>query len=144
VAGTGIKFRDVPVPVLLMEPNLMAPMQMTAAAASDHGTVANQTQVTILADTEGLAGGRSGNVTVYSAPYRMVFGIPGAEALKIASVLDSTTQMAIFAYRAGAPMVGANAPGKRLAFFLHNSAAANVAGDGLGLLDAAVVGLTAP
>ena len=41
LAGTNTKFRDVTVPVMLMEPNLMPSMRMTAAAASDHGTVAN-------------------------------------------------------------------------------------------------------
>jgi multiple sugar transport system substrate-binding protein len=145
VAGAGTKFRDVATPVIVMEPNLYGPMLLTGTAAGSAGTLANQTQVTIVApDNHPLAAALTGAVTVYSAPYRLVYGLPGAGAVKIASVVGSATQTAIFAYPAGAAMVGGNAPGRRVGFYLHNSAAANAAPDGLKLLAAAVDWATAP
>jgi multiple sugar transport system substrate-binding protein len=142
--GTGTKFRDVTIPVIVMEPNLFGPMGLTATAAGSAGTIANQTQVTIDVADHPLAAGLTAAVTVYSAPYRMVYGVPGTGAVKVASVVGNATQSAIFAYPVGSAMVGGNAPGKRLGFFLHNSATANVAADGLKLLSAAVDWAIAP
>ena len=146
VAGTGTKFKDVPTPVILMEPNLLGMMGMTGDTMTDHGTVAMQTQITIVGEaTHPLVGGLSGNVAVYAAPYRMVFGIPGAGAIKVATILNQPTQLAIFAYEAGAQMVVGTAPGKRLSFFAHNNTVAtNITEDGLKLLDAAVEWMALP
>jgi multiple sugar transport system substrate-binding protein len=140
VLYTGTKFKDVTTPVLLMEPNLLGMMGMTGDAPGNHGTVANQTQVTIVGEAASpLVAGHSGNVSVYAAPYRMVYGVPSGQATKVATVLNQPTQVAIFAYEAGAQMVTGTAPGKRLSFFAHNNAATmNITEDGLRLLDAAV------
>ena len=142
--GVDTKFRDIAVPVIVMEPNLLAPMKMVGDAVTDRGTVADQTQLTIVATNNPLTAGLTGNVTVYSAPYRMVYGLPGGDAVKIATIVGSTTQSPIFYYPAGVAMVGQNAPAKRLSFFIHNSATANVAENGLKLLDAVVDWAIAP
>jgi hypothetical protein len=146
VAGTGIKFKETSTPVMLMEPNLLGMMGMTAVADTAHNTAPLQTQITIVGEaTSPLVAGLSGNVTVYAMPYRMVWGIPGSQAIKVATVLNQPTQLAIFAYAAEAPMVMGNAPGKRLSFFAHNNAAtANITEDGLKLLDAAVEWMVTP
>jgi hypothetical protein len=73
----------------------------------------------------------------------MVYGVPSAQAIKVATVLNQPAQSAIFAYEAGAAMVTGNAPAKRLSFFAHNNTVAtNITEDGLKLLDAAVEWLT--
>jgi multiple sugar transport system substrate-binding protein len=140
VMGVGTKFKDVTTPVMLLEPNLLGMMGMTGDTAADHGTVAAQTQVTIVGEASNpLVASLSGNVDVYTAAYRMVFGVPGPQAIKVATVLNQPTQLAIFAYESGAQMVVGNAPGKRLSFFAHNNTVAtNITENGLKLLDAAV------
>jgi hypothetical protein len=67
-----------------------------------------------------------------------VWGAPGGQAIRVATVVNQPNQVAIFGYPAGARMVTGTAPGKRLSFFLHNNAVANVTENGLKLLDAAV------
>jgi hypothetical protein len=146
LAGTGTKFLEVTTPVMVMEPNLLFPMGMTADGATNRGTTSGGNQVTIVISTasQPLTAGLTGNVTVYTMPYRIVWGIPGTGAITAATIVGTPTQAAIFAYPSGATMVGRTAPGKRLSFFIHNNTAANVAADGFKLLDAAVDWLIAP
>jgi multiple sugar transport system substrate-binding protein len=142
---TDVKFRDVQLPVILLEPNLFPAMRFTANVATDHGTVAAQTQVAITAPDSPLAAGLTGTVNVYTQPFRLVFGIPAANAIKVATAVGNANQAAIFAYPAGAPMVGGNAPAKRVGFFIHNNAAANnITETGFQLLDGAVEWSLAP
>ncbi len=136
-AGVNTKFRDVKVPVILLEPNLMGDMGLTGTAVTDHGTVPAQTSITIVAPTNALAADLKDNVAVYSAAHRVVFGVPAAAATKIASVVGNAAQSAIFAYPAGTMMVGRMAAAKRLGFFVHNGAPALTA-NGTKLLDAAI------
>jgi hypothetical protein len=121
-AGVGTKFRDVDVPVMLLEPNVMAGNGFTADGMGARGTVAAQTALTIGAPTHALAAGLTGNVTVYTMPYRMVYGVPGSGAVKVATIVGNATQSPIFAYPRNAAMVGLTAPAKRIAFFMHNDA----------------------
>ena len=144
LAMVNTKFRDVNVPVILMEPNLMPSMQMTADVATDHGTVAGQTKISLVKPAGPLAAGLSGDVTVYTVPWRVVFGAPSPAAMKVATVVGVADQMAIFAYPKDAMMVGKTAPAKRVGFFAHDSVTANLAEDGLKLLDAAVDWAIAP
>ena len=107
------------------------------------------TQISIIANAHPLAAGLTGNVAVYNAPgWRIVWGIPGSGSVNIATVMGVPTQITIFAYPTGSTMVGGNAPGKRLGFFIHNTAAAtspaNVSAAGLQLLDAAIDWMIAP
>jgi hypothetical protein len=90
LANVSSKFRDVTVPVLTTEPNILPLMGMTADVATDHDGLGAQTQISIVAAnaTHTLAAGLTGDVTVFAAPSRVTFGVPGPGALKIASVLD--------------------------------------------------------
>jgi hypothetical protein len=146
LTGTGTKFLEVTTPVLVMEPNLLFPMGMTADGATNRGTTSGGNQVTIATTPEAapLTAGLTGNVTVYTMPYRIVWGIPGTGAIVGATIVGTPTQAAIFAYPSGSMIVGRTAPGKRLSFFIHNNPVANVAADGFKLLDAAVDWLIAP
>jgi multiple sugar transport system substrate-binding protein len=147
VTGTADKFLNTTTPVILMEPNLMPTMLMTAPATTSHGTVPDQTQLAITNRNSPLAAGfPNGNLTVYSMPWRMVFGIPEASATKVATIVGNAAESPIFAYDQDAVLADGttHAAGKRLAFFVHNSAAANVNDNGFKLLDAAVSWATAP
>jgi multiple sugar transport system substrate-binding protein len=141
--GVGTKFKDVTIPVLVMEPNLYGPMGLTGSTAADFGTSGSQaaplTQITISMPGHALAAGLTGNVTIYNPGWRIVWGTPGPGAVNIANVTGMAARVSIFAYPSGAMMAGnETAPGKRLGFFIHNSATPNVTDDGLKLLDAAV------
>jgi hypothetical protein len=137
--GTNTKFRDVTVPVLIFEPNLLDDMQMTDTPITDHdATSQTETQVTILDATSPLAAGFTGNVTVYSSMYRMAWGVPSSSALKIASRKGLPNELTIFAYPAGAMMVGKVAPAKRISFFIHDGTTSYVNAAGTKLLDAAI------
>jgi hypothetical protein len=61
-----------------------------------------------------------------------------------ATLVGTPGQATVFAYPTGTMMVGRTAPAKRLSFFAHNNAAANLTADGLKLLDAAVDWSLAP
>ena len=80
-----------------------------------------ETRVTITAAGHPLAAGLTGNVAVYSSAWRLVWGVPGPGATRVAHVAGMTTRPAIFAYETGAPMLGGAAPAKRVAFFLHEN-----------------------
>jgi hypothetical protein len=145
VVGTGTKFRDVPVPLILLEPNLMGLMQLTDNPASEHGaTIPTETQLTITAPRHPLAGGLSGDVTVYPTPWRLTWGVPTPQAVTIATLVGRPRQQVIFAYPAGAMMVGLRAPATRVAFFLHDNLRPDVTAAALNLLDAAISWTAAP
>jgi hypothetical protein len=146
VAGTGAKFANVPVPVIIFEPNLLGTMKMTGDVnGTDRGALANQTKIDIIDPASPLAAGLSGTVAVYDpmsasmagmSP-RLTWGVPGANALKVATIVGAATHIVIFAYPAGVEMVQLTAPAKRLAFFIHDNATTLTA-DGETLLDAAI------
>jgi hypothetical protein len=138
LANTDPKFADVSVPILLLEPNLMPVMQMTAAANTDHGGAPAETQLMLVGSGNPLQAGLSGMVTVFKGPGHVTWGIPAKTATKIAALVGRPTQLAIFAYPAGAQMVGRTAPAKRLGFFIQDNTTENLAPDGIKLLDAAI------
>jgi hypothetical protein len=139
VAGTGTKFRDVAVPLMVLEPNIFGVMRLTAEASRDHGTTARkETQIRIIEEDHPLAAGYSGDVPVYRTPWRLSWGVPSPQAIAIATVVDDPGRVVIFAYLPGAEMVGGAAPAKRMAFFLHENTVDNLTMDALLLLDAAI------
>jgi hypothetical protein len=137
-AGTNSKFRDVAVPVIVLEPNLLGPMRLTADTAEARGaTGRDQTRLTIVRDHP-LAAGFTGAVTVYRTPWRLTWGVPSSEAIRVATVDGDPNRSVIFVYPVGAQMVGAAAPAKRLVFFIHDNTADNLTLDATTLLDAAI------
>jgi hypothetical protein len=137
--AVGASFRDVEVPVMLFEPNLMAAMQMAGEPATDHGaTPPEQTKLAITDPAHPLAADLKGEVTVYRTPWRLSWAAPGEQAVTVATVPGNPRQQVIFAYPARAMMVGRRAPARRLGFFMHDNPSANLTGDALRLLDAAI------
>jgi hypothetical protein len=137
--AVGASFRDVEVPVMLFEPNLMAAMQMAGEPATDHGaTAAEETKLVITDPGHPLAADLKGEVTVYRTPWRLSWAAPGEQAVTVATVLGKPRQQVIFAYPPRAMMVGRRAPARRLGFFMHDNPSANLTAEALRLLDAAI------
>jgi hypothetical protein len=135
----GAKFRDVPVPVVVFDCALFGPMKMTGTRSEiDYGTVDDR-RLMIVDDTHSLAGGLSGLVTVASVDLEVSWGIPGSSAVKVATLVDQSTRFTIFAYPQGSPMVGMNAPARRVGSFVRFPDLASYTESGLMLFEAAVL-----
>jgi len=143
------KFRDVAVPVIVGEAGLYDDMQMTDVNQADPpinylGSSSFHFRVKIVDANSPLAAGLpAGFVTTTfesSANLSYHWGAPAAAAMKVAE-LDSTTTptgYTIFAYDTGAAMVGANAPARRVGFFIGDFGFVNLTDEGKRLFDAAV------
>jgi hypothetical protein len=133
------KFRDVAVPVVCLEPMVYDDMAMTGAVANvDHGFVGAQTRITLTASTHPLAAGLTGTVAVLSQPHSIGFGVPGAAAVRIATIVGQATQATIFGYAPGATMVGRTAPARRVGWFALQIASVSLTAEGVRLFDAAI------
>jgi hypothetical protein len=107
---------DLPVPLIVMEHNLLPRLAMTSAAG--HGYQPGLTQLAITSDDAVLTAGLPrGDVAVHLEEQQMFWGTPGPGAIKVAAATGHPEQTVIFAYPAGAEMVGKVAPARRLHFF---------------------------
>jgi hypothetical protein len=101
----GIKFRDVAVPVMVMEAGLYDDMMLTGPTVGvDYDTWVGQSQITITDSSHPMAGGLSGTVTVTTSAAALAWGRPGAGAVKAAALATDSTKYALFGYEAGASM----------------------------------------
>jgi len=139
------KFQDVTQGVMDWEAALYGTttgnFQMSTGFGQAAGT---ETQITIEDPAHPLAAGLSGTVTVTSVAEWMMYGKDdlGTGVDLVASTMAG--QHAIFAADVGDALLGngspgspAVAPGRRVMFFLHDNAFANLTPDGLKLFDAA-------
>ncbi len=137
------KFRDVAVPILNWESALFDDLAMTGlTAGTDFGTTGGQTDLVITNPSHPLAAGHTGQNDVFGVSGIMSWGNPNANAARVASVVGSPDQAAIFAYETGAAMVGINAPARRVGFFLTDISGEALTGHGIHLLERAVVWAT--
>ncbi len=136
-ADVGTKFRNIGVPVVTWEQALFDDLGMTGSATVDHGTIANQTQLSILDTSHQLAAALSGVQTVTTAPVTFTWGVPNANAVSIAAV-PGENKIVIFGYDKDAPMLGLNAPARRVGLYLEDTSAANLNQNGKALFDAAI------
>jgi hypothetical protein len=101
-----------------MEHALLANLGMTGPSAADHHWAEPVTALTIVATDSLMAAGLpAGDHTVFSKPGEFFWGVPSAEAIKVATVKGKPNQWVIFGYKEGAMMVGRKAAGKRMQFF---------------------------
>jgi hypothetical protein len=141
--GGKARFKDVAIPTIVMKDGTIEVMGLGTGSAGGFSTGVGETQISIIAAKDPLAAGLMGNVTVYTKGDRLIWANPGPMARKIATVVGQPAQITIFAYAAGAPMVGGNvAPAKRMGFFIHRNT--SYSADGLKLFDAALDYLLAP
>lgn len=135
-------FADVPVPLIVLDHNLLPPLGMTTAEG--HGYQDNVTQITLTANNSPLnAGLPAGDVTIYSRIGEVFWGTPSANALIAATVKGDPSRPVTFGYPTGAMMAGRAAPAKRLQLFVAVHAPppnpdAFLSADGLALVDAGI------
>jgi RHS repeat-associated protein len=134
-----VKFRDVAVPVIVLEPLLFDDMKMTGTAiGTDYDVINSQTQVSIFTPSHPLAAGLTGTVTVNTSPIIFSWGNPSTGAVKAATLVGNPVRATSFGYPGGATMVGMNAPARRVGLFILNDNATTLTADGWKLFDAAV------
>jgi hypothetical protein len=133
----GTTFRDTLTPVLAWDSSLYDELGLTGPLlGTDQGTITEEQLV--IAARHVMAAGLTGSVTVVKAPAIFSWGRPAASAAIVARAPGVGGEPLIFAYEKGAPMVGLNAPARRVGFFLENTTASALTLDGWALFDAAV------
>ena len=135
-----VRFRDVPVPLLVWEPRLLHPLGLIEGPVhgKDWASTKGSATLSILQPGHALASGLSGKVAVLRVPDRISWGRPGPGAIRIATVEGDDARAGIFAYEKGAAMPGLVAPARRLSFFLFDHTSRELTPDGWKLFDAAI------
>lgn len=122
VASTniGAALRNVLCPTIVSEPWLFDDMGMTGDSKYNDYNKGLDTIIQVINGTHPLAGGFSeGPLVVHNARDEIGWGIPGSQAISIASLPGAPTgNHGIFAYDSGVTMPGLPAPGRRVGFFL--------------------------
>ncbi len=143
------KYRDVPIPVLVLEGLYVDTMRMAGrnryvdygehgeAKESDDPPVA---YLNIVGSWHRMAAGlKPGLVKFIKEPDVLKWVIPEPSAISIASLPGEAEQKAIFAYEKGAAMYGGYiAPARRAVFPLDNGAYDDLTDEGRTLFDAAI------
>ncbi len=112
------ELRDLPVPVLLLEPSLTDEMGFCGLEwQSNYGDLVGQENLMITSPTHILAAGFSGKVQVSKGPQKFVWGVPSSSAISIAGSDSQPQRNLIFAYERRAQMVRGVAPARRSFFF---------------------------
>lgn len=138
-ANVNTKFKAVTVPVLLWESEVLDDMAMTGPTlGTDYGTTTGQSAVAIATPAHAMAAGLTGSPAVVSSNQTFSWGVPNANAVKIATLTGNAGRSVIFGYDTGASMVGYTAPGRRTGFFLHDTTSTAWNTNGQALFDAAV------
>ncbi|NJO81646.1 MAG: VWA domain-containing protein [Blastochloris sp.] len=133
-ADVGTKFRDVPVPAVVMNNALYAEMGM--AASSDQGVASGQTQITIVEASSPLAGGQNGAVTVANQPADLAWARPAESAETVATLGAGDDRAVIFSYAPATYMADQYAPARRIGVGFSDGASADLSSDGLNLFSA--------
>ena len=139
-ANVGTKFRNVPVPIVDWEFDLLDDLGMTGTTSgTDFGaTTTTQTQLSIVNPTHPMAANLSGTVAVITTASTFTWGKPNANAAKIATLTIDATKAVIFGYDNGTTMPGLDAPARRVGLFMTDTTAASLTASGGALFDAAI------
>jgi hypothetical protein len=137
-ANLAARYRDLPVPIVSMEPAVFDDLGMTGAVAGVDWEETPGTQVSVVLPSHPMAAGLAGTVAVVSAPATLTWGRPAATAQLVATFEGLAGQAAIFGYPAQAAMVAGRAPARRVGFFAADEAASRLTEPGALLFAAAV------
>ncbi|TCV92892.1 hypothetical protein EC912_106231 [Luteibacter rhizovicinus] len=140
-------YRDVPVPLVTWESDLLDDMAMTGKRPEvDFGKSEKQHALWFVNAPHPLqAGLHAGIVNVYVKNAPMNWGKPGLGATTIATLPGEPEKAAIFGYEKGATMdYETVAPARRVMFFLDNETFGNLTPEGMLLFDAAIRWATRP
>ncbi len=135
------KLTTAQVPVVAMDPDLFDDLKMTGnRSGRDFGFQADQRAIRIAMTGHPLAAGMSEEVVVTAAARTFKWGSPpsSAEAIKVATLANNPGRFTIFAYEAGAKMVGIRAPARRVGWFAGRDVPEVFTEDGQALFHAAV------
>lgn len=135
------KYKDVPVPILSWENDILDDMRYTGKDKNvDFGEVAAEHYIYIVNAPHPLAAGLAAGInSVYRKDQSMGWGKPGLGAAIIATIPGQPNKAIIFGYEKGATMdYDFLAPARRVAFFLDNKTFPLLKENGLKLFDAAV------
>ena len=132
-------FRNLPIPIIVSEPWLLNDMGMTGSRyAIDFGRARKQSSIIVNESKHDLTAGLSREVSISHRQNTIGWGVPGPDALKIATLNDDPAKCTVFAYDKGMQMPGLVAPAKRLSFFLYRKTASFLTSEGWALFHAAV------
>jgi hypothetical protein len=138
----GDKFRNSAVPVLNWEQAVQDNFLMTLNTdGTDRGTLADQTQVSIVKADHPLAAGLSAGLkTATTNAQAYSWGVPNQNAVIVATVADNPARALIYGYDKGAILIDGStpAPARRVMFFSGDGGFAAYTEDALKLFDAAV------
>jgi len=136
------KFRQVVVPVVNWEFDVHDDLGLTGTTSgTDFGTSAGgQMNVSITNAGHVLAAGLTGSPQVVNtgSSFSFSWGVPNANAAKIAALVGDANKSVIFGYESGVAMPGLEAPARRVALFMMDLTAGSFNVNGNGLFDAAV------
>ena len=139
----GTKYRNVSVPLITFENDLLGELGMTALKnGRDYGTDDNQRFLWLVNAPHPLAAGLSAGIqnVLNDENLKMNWGKPGLGAITIATLRGEPDKAAIFAYEKGATMNSEFlAPARRLSFFLWQNTFEQLRPEGLALFRAAVL-----
>ena len=134
-----VDFRDAQIPIICSEALLFDKLGMTKQANSeDYGRKTRQQFISIVDSDHPLAASLSDDVQVSTEGLFIGWGVPGEEAIKIATMMGNQSRYTIFAYDAGTQMQGPIAPAKRVGFYLSNKNKGSITQDSWTLFNAAV------
>jgi hypothetical protein len=115
-------------------------MRLTGTrSGTDYGELDYDRNLVIVDDTHPLAGGMSGQVQVSNGDIMVSWGVPAAGAIKVATTVSNASRFTIFAYLEGTPMVGMNAPARRVGSFVRYPRDTTFTESGLLLFQAAAL-----
>lgn len=134
----GSKFKSVAVPVLTWESAIYDDMALVPSGATNLGTQATQTSVTIATPSHPMAAGLTGTQAVATSS-TFSWGKPSAAAVKVATLPSDSTKSLIFGFESGAALSdGTTAAARRVGLFLEDNTAAALNTNGWNLFNQAV------
>jgi hypothetical protein len=116
------KFRNVTVPVIVMENAIYDDMKMTGTTNGTHyGSDSGETKIKMSDIKHPLAVGLTGTVTTTTATRNYSWGVPSSGGKKIARLFSNSGRATVFVYEQGATMFGMTAPARRAGFFMQST-----------------------
>jgi hypothetical protein len=138
------KYRDVPLPLLNLEPSVQDDMGMTAGTDADFGEQEGSGNLSVVMANHPLAAGLTGNPGVVSMESSFGWGRPAAAAQRVATLQGMAQRAAIYGYLKGAMMAAGVAAARRVGFFASDDAARFLGPNGVALFNAAITWLLLP
>jgi len=141
-SSVGARFVADSRPVLVGAYRLFDSMDITGSRFNvDYGRLSRIDTITVLPAAASI-GAAAGDVQVISRSQRLVWGLPGASATKLAVADNDPDRATLFSYEAGAGLPGgAPAAGKRMGMYLSGYAANLWTEEGRTLFDQSVAWL---